>query len=109
MNSQKALSMFFSLAVAGAFAQAVSAAPPSQYALAFHGGLVNAGCDARLQTADSGQEQSKSMHVNLHLSVALAAHDDACEGHWVPVSAAYMEQASSLTGQRNAVVTLTYH
>lgn len=108
MNSQKALSMFLSLAFVGAFAQAVCAAPSQQHALSFHGRLVNAGCDARLQTADVRPVEPKSLKVGPRLDMVLAAHNDACKGAVVPVSTAYVEQASSFTGQRDAIVTLTY-
>ncbi|MFK3798638.1 MULTISPECIES: hypothetical protein [unclassified Pseudomonas] len=108
MNSKKTVSMFFSIAFVGAFAQAVSAAPSQQGALSFHGQLVNAGCEARVLDVSAQRDQPKSIRVNAHVTVGLVVHDDACEGATVPVSTAYVEQTSIETGVHNGVVTLTY-
>lgn len=108
MNSKKTVSMFFSIAFIGAFAQAVWATPSQQNALVFHGQLVNAGCDANVLQTSGRHDEQTSLRVNAHLTVALVNHDDACSEKAMPISTAYVQQTAVVSGTQNGIVTLTY-
>jgi type 1 fimbria pilin len=108
MNSKKTVSVFFSIALVGAWVLAGPVASAAESALRFHGRIVNAGCDARILDAARQADTVKALKVSENLTVELAPRDDACGGALTPVSAVYVERSSVVAGERIGVVTLNY-
>ncbi len=108
MKSKKTVSMFFSIAFIGAFVLAGSVASATENTLAFHGQLVNGGCDAKVLGSSGRQHDLKALKVNSSLTLGLVNHDDACDETALPVSTAYVERSSITLGAHNGIVTLTY-
>ena len=108
MNSKKTVPVFFSIALVGAWVLAGSLASAAESSLRFHGGLVNAGCEAMVLGATQRTEAVKAMNVSSTVKLGLVSHDDACGTTAVPISTAYVERSSVATSGRNGVVTLTY-
>jgi hypothetical protein len=108
MNSKKTVSVFFSIALVGAWVLAGPVASAAESALRFHGGLVNAGCEPRVLDAAQQADTVKTLQVSDSLKVELASRDDACGGALTPLSAVYVERSSVIAGERIGVVTLSY-
>jgi hypothetical protein len=108
MNSKKTVSVFFSIALVGAWALAGPVASAATSALRFHGGLVNAGCEAKVLGASQRTDAVKALKISSSVKLGLVSHDDACDGAAVPVSTAYVERSSVVAGERLGVVTLSY-
>lgn len=108
MNSKKTVSVFFSIALVGGWGLAGPVASAAESALRFHGGLVNAGCEARVLDTAQQAATVKGLKVSSDVKLGLVSHDDACGGAAVPVSTAYVERSSVVAGERLGVVTLTY-
>lgn len=108
MKSQKAVSLFFSIAVIGAGAMTVPAAWAAQGALMFHGSVVNAACDAQAFSGPSTTLPFKTLQAGNHVSVGLSRGDDACGQHAVPVQASYAELTTADADAHAGIVTLTY-
>lgn len=108
MKSQKAVSLFFSIAVVGACAMTAPAAWAAQGALIFHGSVVNATCDAQASSAPSTALPVKTLQASAHVSVGLSRADDACGQRALPVQASYAELSKGGADTHAGIVTLTY-
>jgi type 1 fimbria pilin len=108
MRSKKTVSVFFSIAFAGAGLFMASAAWAQSSNLMFHGQLVNAACEAKVFATGDTSSTLKPLTVNARLTLRLVSHDDACGEVALPVSVAYAERAAISTHTHNGIVTLTY-
>lgn len=108
MKSQKAVSLFFSIAFMGVCAMTVPCAWAAQGALMFHGSVVNATCDAQVLSAPSTALPFKTLQAGTHVRVGLSRGDDACGQRALPVQASYVELSSLEPGAHAGIVTLTY-
>jgi hypothetical protein len=108
MKSDKAVSVFFSIAFFGAGLFTVPKSMAMDDALMFHGQLVNAACDARVAGPGEASPTLKPLKVNARLTLSLVSHDDACDEAALPVSIAYVERTSVQADAHSAIVTLTY-
>ncbi|TDV46501.1 hypothetical protein EC919_11194 [Pseudomonas graminis] len=108
MKSQKAVSLFFSIAVVGACAMTGPAAWAAQSVLMFHGSVVNAACDAQAFSAPSTTSPFKTLRAGAHVSVGLSRGDDACGQRALPLQASYAELSSAEPNVHAGIVTLTY-
>ncbi|MGE6386490.1 hypothetical protein ACQKEN_12610 [Pseudomonas sp. NPDC078416] len=108
MKSQKAVSLFFSVAVIGACAMTAPAAWAAQGALMFHGSVTNATCDAQALSAPSTIPPFKTLQAGTHVSVGLSRGDNACGQRALPVQASYAELSSIEPNVHAGIVTLTY-
>lgn len=108
MKSQKAVSLFFSIVVLGAYAMTAPAASAAQGALMFHGSVTNATCDAQVYSAPSATGSFKTLRADTYLTLGESRGDDACAQRVVPVQITYIELSASAPDAHAGIVTLTY-
>ena len=108
MRTKKTASVFFSIAFIGDGMLTAPVAWAVENALMFHGGLVNATCEARLAEPGDASSPLKPLKVNANLTLRLVSHDDACGKAALPLSIAYVERTSITADAHGTIVTLTY-
>lgn len=108
MKSQKAVSLFFSIAVIGACAMTAPAAWAAQGALMFHGSVTNATCDAQVYSAPSATESFKTLRADTYLTLGESRGYDACAQRVGPVQVTFSELSAAGPDVHTAIVTLTY-
>ena len=108
MKSQKAVSLFFSIAVIGACAMTGPAAWAAQGAFRFHGSVVAAACNAQVYSLPSATLPFKTLQAGAQVSVGVSRGDDACGQRSVPVQASYIDLSSNEPTIKAGIVTLTY-
>ncbi|MFP3922094.1 hypothetical protein [Pseudomonas sp. W5-36] len=108
MKSQKAVSLFFSIAVIGACDMTAPAAWAAQGALMFHGSVVNATCDAQVYSAPSSTGSFNTVPADTHLTLSASRGDDACAQRVGPVQVTYNALSAAGSEAHAGIVTLTY-
>lgn len=108
MKSQKAVSLFFSITVIGAYAVTTPAAWAAQGALIFHGSVTNATCDAQVYSAPSSTGSFKTLRADTYLTVGDSGGDDTCAQRVGPVQVTFNELSAAGPDIHAGIVTLTY-
>lgn len=108
MKSHKAVSLLFSVVVAGACASPGSSAWAGEGSLMFHGSLVYAGCNGQVLNASAPVGHVKTLQAGPDVVVGLMPGNDACRTLVAPLRASYTRLYASQPDAQAGVVTLTY-